>query len=195
MLKIGIVGLGDIAQVHIQAIDDNPEAQLVAVCDENELLKNKVPNTHFYKELNEMLDSEALDCVHICLPHYLHLSATATCVEKGVHVLQEKPLAINAKEGLELVKLERKYPEIKIGICFQNRYNDTFQTLQKIVESGEYGNVIGVKGLVTWFRPEAYYTEKPWRGRDGHCWWWRTNQSSYSHTRFNAITLWQNHIY
>lgn len=35
MLKIGIVGLGDIAQVHIQAIDDNPEAQLVAVCDEN----------------------------------------------------------------------------------------------------------------------------------------------------------------
>ncbi|OEK60132.1 lipopolysaccharide biosynthesis protein [Staphylococcus equorum] len=165
MLKIGIVGLGDIAQVHIQAIDDNPEAQLVAVCDENELLKNKVPNTHFYKELNEMLDSEALDCVHICLPHYLHLSATATCVEKGVHVLQEKPLAINAKEGLELVKLERKYPKIKIGICFQNRYNDTFQTLQKIVESSEYGNVIGVKGLVTWFRPEAYYTEKPWRGK------------------------------
>ena len=37
MLKIGIVGLGDIAQVHIQAIDDNQEAQLVAVCDENEL--------------------------------------------------------------------------------------------------------------------------------------------------------------
>ncbi len=65
MLKIGIVGLGDIAQVHIQAIDDNPEAQLVAVCDEIELFKNKVPHAHFYKDLNEMLDSEALDCVHI----------------------------------------------------------------------------------------------------------------------------------
>src|SRR5699024_424009 len=99
------------------------------------------------------------------LPQYLHRPATKTCVEKGVHVLQEKPLALNAKEGLELVKIERKYPDIKVGICFQNRYNDTFQTLQQIVENGKYGSVKGVKGLVTWFRPETYYTDKPWRGQ------------------------------
>lgn len=80
-------------------------------------------------------------------------------------MLQEKPLAVNAEEGLELVKLQRKYPNIKIGICFQNRYNATFQALHEIVESKTYGEVIGVKGLVTWFRPESYYTDKPWRGQ------------------------------
>src|SRR5699024_10129615 len=111
MLKIGVVGLGDIAQVHIQAIEANPNAQLVAVCDENDIFENKVPYANFYKSMNNMLNSETLDCVHICLPHYLHLPATKTCVEKGVHVLQEKPLALNAKEGLELVKIERKYPD------------------------------------------------------------------------------------
>ncbi len=165
MLKVGVVGLGDISQIHIHAIQKNPKAQLIAVCDEDMTLKNKVPYSNFYNDLNSMLDSETLDCVHICLPHHLHVSATTTCVERGVHVLQEKPLAVNAKEGLELVTLQRQFPEIKIGICFQNRYNDTFQTLNRIVRSGQYGEVIGVKGLVTWFRPESYYAEKPWRGQ------------------------------
>ncbi|SCT79259.1 lipopolysaccharide biosynthesis protein [Staphylococcus xylosus] len=165
MLKVGVVGLGDISQIHIHAIQQNPKAQLIAVCDEDMALKNKVPHSKFYNNLNNMLDSETLDCVHICLPHHLHVPATTTCVERGIHVLQEKPLAVNAKEGLELVTLQRQFPEIKIGICFQNRYNDTFQTLNHIVRSGQYGEVIGVKGLVTWFRPESYYTEKPWRGQ------------------------------
>ena len=85
-------------------------------------------------------------------------------MEKGVHVFQEKPLALNAEEGLELVKLEEEHPNVKICVCFQNRYNETFEALQEIVESGKYGKVIGVKGLVTWFRPKDYYDVKPWRG-------------------------------
>ncbi|WP_436853846.1 Gfo/Idh/MocA family protein [Staphylococcus caeli] len=165
MLNIGIVGLGDISQVHIHAIKHNSNAQLVAVCDVDPTYSDKIPNVHFYSNLEEMLRSEKLDCVHVCLPHYLHVWATKTCVEHGVHVLQEKPLANNAKEGMELIKLQHKYPNIKIGICFQNRYNDTFQMLKQIVESKSYGNIIGIKGLVTWYRPESYYTEKPWRGK------------------------------
>ena len=46
-----------------------------------------------------MLEEEELDCVHICLPHYLHLPATKACVEKGIHVFQEKPIALNTDEG------------------------------------------------------------------------------------------------
>ena len=56
-----------------------------------------------------MLEKENLDCVHICLPHYLHLPATKACVEKGVHVFQEKPLGLNTEEGLDLVKLEEEH--------------------------------------------------------------------------------------
>ena len=77
-----------------------------------------------------MLEEEELDCVHVCLPHYLHLPATKACVEKGIHVFQEKPLALNTDEGLELVKLEEEHPNVKICICFQNRYNETFEALQ-----------------------------------------------------------------
>ncbi|WP_273127054.1 Gfo/Idh/MocA family protein [Bacillus weihaiensis] len=165
MLKVAVVGLGDISKIHIPAIQKKPNVELVAVCDIDESLAQTVPGVQFYTDYHVMLDHETLDCVHICLPHDLHLPATKACVEKGVHVLQEKPLALTTEEGLELVKLKKQNPNVKICICHQNRYNETFETLKKIVQSGAYGKIVGIKGLVTWFRPKSYYDVKPWRGR------------------------------
>ncbi|MFC2949750.1 Gfo/Idh/MocA family protein [Virgibacillus sediminis] len=164
MLKVAVIGLGDISKIHIPAIEESPHAELTAVCDIEESLKNAVPGVPFYTNYEDMLEKESLDCVHICLPHHLHYPATKACVEKGVHVFQEKPLARNAEEGMFLVDLEEKYTDVKICVSFQNRMNATFLKLRELVESGEYGKVIGIKGLVTWFRPKAYYDEKPWRG-------------------------------
>jgi UDP-N-acetyl-2-amino-2-deoxyglucuronate dehydrogenase len=165
MLKVAVIGLGDISKIHIPAIQANPNVELVAVCDIDETLKDSVPGVNFYTDYHELLEKETLDCVHNCLPHYLHYSATKACVEKGVHVFQEKPLGLNTEEGLELVKLEQDNKDIKMGVCLQNRYNESFEKLQEIVNSGEYGKIIGIKGLVTWFRPKAYYDVKPWRGK------------------------------
>ena len=165
MLKVAVIGLGDISSIHLSAIEANENAELVAVCDNNESLKDTVSGVNFYSDYHDMLEQEELDCVHICLPHYLHYPATKACVEKGVHVFQEKPLALNTEEGLALAKLEEENQEVKICVCFQNRLNESFEKLQEIVESGEYGKIIGIKGLVTWARPKAYYDNKPWRGK------------------------------
>lgn len=165
MLNVAVVGLGDISGIHLGAIQSNPDADLVAVCDINEDLQRGVdPRVNFYTDYQVMLENEALDCVHICLPHYLHYPVTKACVEKGIHVIQEKPLALNPNEGMELLKLEEENPNVKICVCFQNRYNESFKKLQEIVEKGNYGHVVGIKGLVTWFRPRDYYEVKPWRG-------------------------------
>jgi len=165
MLRVALLGLGDISNIHLPAIEENEGVQLVAVCDIDESLKSKVPGVNFYTDYNELLENETVDCVHICLPHYLHLPATKASVEKGVHVFLEKPLGLNAEEGLELVKLEEEYKDVKICVCFQNRFNESFEKLQELVQSGEYGKITGIKGLVTWFRPESYYQNKPWRGK------------------------------
>ncbi|MBP1968564.1 putative dehydrogenase [Virgibacillus natechei] len=165
MLNIAVIGLGDISKIHLPVIEENPDARLVAVCDVDESLKDSVAGATFYTDYHEMLEKESLDCVHVCLPHHLHYHATKACVERGIHVFQEKPLARNAEEGMALVDLEEKYPDVKICVSFQNRYNETFEKLREIVASGEYGNVTGLKGLVTWFRPKAYYDVKPWRGK------------------------------
>src|SRR3954462_9172232 len=143
MLRVAVIGLGDVSSIHFSAIQANPHVELVAVCDIDETLKDTVPDVRFYSDYQVMIEEEELDCVHICLPHYLHLPATKACVEKGVHVFQEKPLTLNTDEGMELVRLEEEHPNVKICICFQNRYNETFEALQEIVKSGKYGKVIG----------------------------------------------------
>ena len=108
MLRIAVIGLGDISNIHLSVIKANPHVTLVAVCDINERLRDVVPNATFYTNYEDMLDQEELDCVHICLPHYLHYEATKACVRRGVHVLQEKPLALNLEESLALLRLEEE---------------------------------------------------------------------------------------
>lgn len=164
MLKIAVIGLGDVSIIHLTAIQANPNVELVATCDIDETRRAATSGVRFYTDYHTMLENEELDCVHICLPHHLHYPATKACVEKGIHVFQEKPLALNTDEGLALLELEETHKDIKICVCFQNRYNESFEKLHEIVKSGQYGNVIGIKGLVTWFRPKDYYEIKPWRG-------------------------------
>ncbi|MFS0779473.1 Gfo/Idh/MocA family oxidoreductase [Neobacillus sp. 3P2-tot-E-2] len=165
MLKVAVIGLGTISHIHIPAIKANPNAELVAVCDNDETLSNSVPGANFYSNYEVLLENEDLDCVHICLPHYLHYPVTKACVEKGVHVFLEKPLGLNSEEGLALVKIEEENKNVKIGVCLQNRNNESFEKLQEIIRSGEYGPIRGVKGLVAWFRPKQYYDIQPWRGQ------------------------------
>ncbi|MEW9053906.1 MAG: Gfo/Idh/MocA family oxidoreductase [Neobacillus sp.] len=165
MLKVAVIGLGTISHIHIPAIKANPNSELVAVCDIDEALSNSVPGTNFYSNFEIMLEKEDLDCVHICLPHYLHYPVTKACVEKGVHVFLEKPLGLNTEEALALVKLEEAYRNIKIGVCLQNRNNESFEKLQEMIKAEEFGPIKGVKGLVAWFRSKEYYESKPWRGK------------------------------
>ncbi|PWU69491.1 Gfo/Idh/MocA family protein [Gracilibacillus dipsosauri] len=164
MLNVGIIGLGDISSIHLKSIQAMEDARLAAVCDLDLSQKERFDGIPFYSDFAKMLTEQPLDCVHICLPHHLHYLATKTAVEAGVHVLLEKPLAHSIQDAKAIVELEENHPNIKIGVCLQNRLNETVKALQQMVSSKKYGQIIGLKGLVTWHRPKAYYDAKPWRG-------------------------------
>ncbi|MFI3253758.1 MAG: Gfo/Idh/MocA family oxidoreductase [Eubacteriales bacterium] len=164
MLKIAIVGLGTVSAIHKSAINASELGKLVAVCDIDPRKKADLPSeVSFYTDLKEMLIHEELDCVHICLPHYLHTCAIELCATYGRHVFTEKPLALTEKEGKTILHLEDKYA-VKIGVCFQNRYNDTIVHLKNLLENDNYGKLICSKGIVTWCREMSYYQEATWRG-------------------------------
>lgn len=131
MLKIAVIGLGDVSKVHLSSIQSNPNATLIAVSDIDESLHTVVSGVAFYTDYKKMLEREELDCVHICLPHHLHYEATKACVEKGIHVYLEKPLAHTIEEGRAIVKLEEQYPDVKVCVSLQNRLNDTFRVLEE----------------------------------------------------------------
>ena len=166
MKKAAVIGLGDVSHVHLAAIEKNPNIVLCAVCDKEESMRGKAPiGIPYYKDYKEMVEKENPDCVHICLPHYLHYPVAKELVEMGIHVFCEKPVALHTKEAEAFVKLEEEQQKVQIGICLQNRRNETVEMLKSIIESKKYGDVVGTRGIVPWYRPLSYYTTKPWRGK------------------------------
>ncbi len=164
MLRIGIMGLGDISKVHLKILQGMDQVKIVAACDPDETQWFEGENVRFYHDYQEMLQAETLDCVHVCLPHYLHTKATIACVLKGIHVFLEKPMSLHMEEVKKLLCVVEAHPEVRVNLCLQNRLNKTVVELKKRIESGEYGKVKGIKGIVPWHRSCEYYKAKPWRG-------------------------------
>ena len=166
MMKAAIVGFGTISIVHIDAIASNPGMELVAICDINEGLAAKVPaGVKFYTDYKKMCEEVKPDVVHNLLPHYLHYPVTKELVEMGFNVFCEKPIALNTKEAEQFCALEKAHPEVKIAVCLQNRMNETTEALKAIIDSGEYGKIVGIRGFVPWRRSKEYYDAQPWRGK------------------------------
>lgn len=169
MFRVAIIGLGDIASLHIAAIQKISDAKIVALCDkdlEDKDTKVYGEDIRMYTDHREMLQREHgngkhLDIVHICLPHYLHASYIKELHALGIHVFCEKPLCIDKKELDELLALNTQ--DIQVGICLQNRCNESVRVLKEKIASLEYGNIIGMRAEVLWNRTREYYAKKPWR--------------------------------
>lgn len=165
MKRAAIIGFGVIGPIHLAAIQANPDIALCAICDVNPAVQSRIPEgIPFYTDYVQMYEARHPDCVHICLPHWLHYPVSRFFVEQGVSVFCEKPVGLNMEQAGRFAKLEAAHPEVKVCICLQNRLNETTQMLKALLDSGEYGSIIGCRGFVPWYRDKAYYQASPWRG-------------------------------
>jgi UDP-N-acetyl-2-amino-2-deoxyglucuronate dehydrogenase len=166
MTTAAIIGCGDVSTVHIEALATMPEVELVAVCDpdpERLALAAAAQGVPGFADHRRLLEEARPDVVHICTPHNLHASLAIDCLEHGVHVIVEKPLAHTVAEGERLIAAADR-STAKIGVCFQNRYNTAVQAMHALLTSGELGQVYGGSFIVLWHRTADYYRNRPWRG-------------------------------
>ena len=94
MLKVALVGVGGISGAHIPAWEAMADAELVALCDIRPEQMEKYPDKHHYTDFGEMLDNEQIDILDICLPTYLHADFAVQAMQRGIHVLCEKPVSL-----------------------------------------------------------------------------------------------------
>ena len=165
MKRAAIIGMGAIFETHLQALKETQAAQLCAVCDIDPAKAALAPGVPFYTDYRCMLEQEKPDSVHICLPHDLHLPVAEDCARAGCHVLCEKPLANTLAAAEKLAALEEEFPDQVLSLCLQNRWNPSFGALRAALDSGDYGQLRGVRALVAWARPKTYYEKSPWRGQ------------------------------
>ena len=164
-MRVGIVGLGAIAPLHIRAILACGQ-KITAICDIDKEKCGKI-NAEFnlgakeYSDYNEMLSSGEIDSVHVCAPHYLHADIICKALNLGINVLSEKPLAINF-EQLDEIEQAVKNSSAKLGVCFQNRYNASVLYLKEFFKDKP---IIAATANLVWKRDKDYYASGPWRGK------------------------------
>lgn len=166
MLRVGIIGCGSIFTMHATSVDHLKNARLVGVCDikpdraDAAAKKYNVPAYYDYKEL---IEKEKPDVVHICVPHYMHPIISRYALEHGVNVLCEKPMSIDYESGESNVRLAEKN-NLRYGIIFQCRYNNTSRLVKENLESGKLGKIISARCTLTWCKPDSYYSLSDWKG-------------------------------
>ncbi len=165
-MKVGVIGCGRIAVMHLVPIENIEGIELAACCDIKKNRADEVAKKYgcnAYTDYAEMLDKEELDAVHICLPHYIHTDVAIAAFNKGVHVLSEKPMDINYEKAAKAVSVAKE-KSVLYGIVSQCRYNNSAQLVKKAVLSGKLGQVLSAVSTLTWARPDSYYLESDWKG-------------------------------
>lgn len=165
-IRVGVIGCGRVSVMHLGSIALLPEAELIACCDikkDRAEAAAKKYGVKAYTSYEEMLNTEKLDAVHICLPHYLHCKVACYAFEKGVNVLTEKPMDVDLQTAENAVKTAEE-KGVLFGVVSQCRYNNSAQLVKRAVESGKLGKIISARSILTWTRPDEYYAESDWKG-------------------------------
>lgn len=146
-LKFGIIGTGWIAESHVEALKQMPDVDIVAGADlipgkaEAFFKRYGVENVRLYPSHKEMLEAETdLDAVCVCTYNKTHAECTIDALNKGLHVLLEKPMCVTTQEALDIVRAEKKSGKI-LSLGFQPRMDENMKMIKKVVDSGELGRI------------------------------------------------------
>lgn len=165
-LRVAVIGCGGISPLHLRAAAESPDAKLVACCDidrERARAAAAEYGIRAYTDFRKMLRRKRPGAVHICLPHHLHTLVANYCFMKKIHVISEKPMAIDMESAARTVR----YAELsgkQYGVIFQCRYHATSQLVKRALDEGKLGRILSVRSVLTWNRPDSYYAGSDWKG-------------------------------
>lgn len=155
MFKLGMIGTGIIAGTYFAALKECSDFKLTAVAEVNEEKATQVSKEQgvpYYLDYKEMCEKEDIDAVVINLPHFLHCEATVFCLEKGIHVLCEKPMANTEEECEKMIEAEKKSGK-KLAIGHVMRYIPAMQVIKEYTDNKTLGELT----MVTEVRNEPYF--------------------------------------
>lgn len=173
-LKFAIIGCGRISYKHVEAmIDNEKEAELVAVCDiikeraeeKKKQYEEKIKNydVKVYTDYIKMLDELEIDVVTIATESGFHGEIALNCLNKGSHVIIEKPMAMTLEE-IDKINETSEKTGLKVCVCHQNRFNPPIMKLRKAMDEGRFGQLVNGTARILWNRDQGYYNLASWRG-------------------------------
>lgn len=118
---------------------------------------------HSYQNAEDMYRNEDFDLVYIATPHHLHKPMIKQAFEEGKHVFCEKPVTTSIEDAREILKLDKKYSNLKLGFNYQYRYDYNCLNLVNAVQEGHLGEIYYATCNVYFSRSSDYFNEGEWR--------------------------------
>lgn len=164
VLKAGLVGYGTGGEFfHAPFIDASDRIELAAVLERTaSKSKEKYPNVQIIRNYQQLLNDSSIDIIVITTPNTFHFSMAKEAIEKGKHVVVDKPFTINSRQADELIRLAKDY-KVKLTVFHNRRLDGGFQSIKKLIENGALGEVNYFEGRFDRNRPEI---KKSWRERE-----------------------------
>lgn len=165
VVRVGVIGIGAMGGHHARTIlaGEVPGLKLTAVCDLDAEKLGKFPEVAGFTKHRELLKSSLVDAVIIATPHFSHTTIGIDAIEAGLHVLVEKPVAVQIADGEKLIKAHKGKKTV-FAAMFNQRTDPNYQKIREMVQGGELGRIRRVVWTITnWFRSQAYYNSCNWR--------------------------------
>jgi len=169
-IKLGIIGIGNMGTGHYNNIKSGncPEVELVAIADTNpDRIKwaeeNMAAEIKKFSTAEEMLDSGLINAALVAITHYDHPKYAMACMERGIHVMVEKPAGVYTKQVREMNEFAKK-SNVVFGMMFNQRTNHVYRKVKELVDSGRFGAIRRTNWIITdWYRSQCYYDSGDWR--------------------------------
>ena len=169
MINVAIIGTGNISPMHIKGLLTFKETcKIVALVDiypEKAQAKKEEFNLDcaVFSSHEEMIQSEIkIDLVHICTPPYVHAPIAIDCMDKGMNIVVEKPMATCLEECDQMLDAEKRNG-VTMAVIAQNRFRNDIYKLKEMSDQGIAGKVRCAHVNSLWWRGHNYY-DLWWRG-------------------------------
>lgn len=166
--KIAVAGAGYIGLAHMGAAQRSTTVELSAVVDPSPGAKAHADaaGVPLYASLAELFANDKPDGVVLATPNPLHVPHALECIAAGVPMLLEKPIAPTVEEAERLLRAADE-AKAKILIGHHRAHSPIMAKARQVVDSGVLGRIVGVMGSATFFKPDHYFADAPWRKEPG----------------------------
>lgn len=168
MVRVGIIGVGNISNTHITQLLKVSECKITAICDIDPNQLKKVgdrlglDDAHRFSDYKELINCADVDAVEVCTPNYLHVPMAIDVVKAGKPVEVEKPLACNLEQtrALEAALKQNPVPNM---MCFSYRFRPATRYAKWIIDQGMIGDIVSVD--VAYLKSSAFMADRrlEWR--------------------------------
>jgi len=159
-IRVGFIGAGGISRGHFSRLKAHPKAEVVALCDTSEksieAMHGHDPDSQacaVFSDWKTMLDAVELDAVQIHTPHTQHYEQAMASLDRGLHVLCEKPMVCKVAHAEKLMRKIDASGKV-FGISYQRHHQPEFLYIRKCLLAGKYGEIQYITALQSqdWYR-------------------------------------------